>query len=125
MLQGSGICGDHAKAKRMQFAEVEDKFKRVPFGEIDQVNWDSAGNARLLCVHNIIVIIAKIHVAAMLDSELIEVVLGPTKDLKYYRCKLFNCCFVRDLKVTIPIRMYEFGISRIAASVLYAKFEDV
>jgi hypothetical protein len=60
----------------------------------------------------------------MLDLEFIEVVLRPAKDLKYYRCKLFEGRLVCDLKVPIPIGKYEFGISRIAASVLYAEFED-
>ena len=61
----------------------------------------------------------------MLDLEFIEVVLGPAKDLKYYRCKLFEGCLVRDLKVPIPIGKYEFGISPGPASVLYVEFEDV
>jgi hypothetical protein len=109
----------------MEFAEVKDEFKWIPSREIDLVHWNRAGYARLFLVNNVIVIIAKIHVAAMLDLEFIEVVLGPAKDLKYYCCKLFEGCLVCDLKVPIPIGKYEFGISRIPASVLYAEFEDV
>ncbi len=43
--------------------------------------WDRAGNARLLRVNNVVVIIAKIHVAAILDLEFIQVILGPAQDL--------------------------------------------
>jgi hypothetical protein len=65
----------------MQFAEVKDEFEGIPSGEIDQVHWNRARNTRFLRVDNVIVIIAKIHVAAILDLEFIEVVLGPAKDL--------------------------------------------
>jgi len=109
----------------MQFAEVKREFKWISSVVIDQVHWNRAGYARLFRVDNVIVIIAKIHLAAMLDLEFIEVVLGPAKDLKYDRCKLFEGCLVCDLKVSIPFGKYEFGISRIPASVLYAEFEDV
>ena len=109
----------------MQFAKVKGEFKWISSVEIDQVHWNRAGYAPLFRVDNVIVIIAKIHVAAMLDLEFIEVVLGPAKDLKYYRRKLFEGCLVCDLKVPMPIGKYEFGISRIPASVLYAEFEDV
>ena|SRR5215469_2361800 len=109
----------------MQFAKVEGEFKWVSSVEIDQAHWNCAGYARLFCVDNVIVIIAKIHVAAMLDLEFIEVVLGPAKELKYYRRKLFEGCLVCDLKVPIPIGKYEFGISRAPTSVFYAEFEDL
>jgi hypothetical protein len=69
--------------------------------------------------------IAKIHVATMLDLEFVEVVLGPAKNLKYYRCKLFEGCLVCDLKIPIPIGENELGVSRISTSVLYVEFEDV
>jgi len=124
-LQGNGIYRDNGKPKRMQVAEVRDEFEWISPVEIDQSHWNRAGYAALFRVDNVIVIIAKIHVAAMLDLEFIEVVLGPAKDLKYYRCKLFEGCLVGDLKVPIPIGKYEFWISRILASVLYAEFEDV
>jgi len=74
----------------MQFAEIKNEFEWISSLEVDQVHWDRAGKARLLRVNNVIVIIAKIHVVAMLDVELIEVVLGPAKNLKYYCCKLFE-----------------------------------
>jgi hypothetical protein len=65
----------------MQFAEVKDEFEGVPSREIDQVHRNRARNTRFLRVDNVIVIIAKIHVAAILDLEFIEVVLGPAQDL--------------------------------------------
>ena len=89
------------------------------------MHWNRAGYARLFRVDSVIAIIAKIQVAAILGLEFIEVILGPAKDLKYYRCELFEGCLVCDLKVPMPIGKYEFGISRIPASVLYAEFEDV
>lgn len=71
MLQSSGIDCDDGKTERMQFAEVEDEFERIPSLEFDQAHWDRTGNARLLRFNNVIVIIAKIHVAAILDLEFI------------------------------------------------------
>jgi len=62
---------------------------------------------------------------AMLDLEFIEVVLGPAKDLKYYRRKLFEGYLVFDLKFPIPIGNYEFGISRTPPSIMYSELEDV
>lgn len=109
----------------MEFAEVKGELKWIPSVEIDQAHWNRAGYAGLFRVNNVIVIITKIHVAAILDPEFIKVVLGPAKDLKYHRCKLFEGCLVCDLKVPIPIGKYEFGISRTPASVLYAEFEDL
>ncbi len=66
------------------------------------MHWNRTGYARLFRVDNVIAIIAKIHVAAILGLEFIEVILGPAKDLKYYRCELFEGCLVCDLKVPIP-----------------------
>jgi hypothetical protein len=65
----------------MQFAEIKDEFEWISSVEIDQVHRNRAGYARLLRVNNVIVVIAKIHVAAILDLEFIEVVLGPAQDL--------------------------------------------
>jgi len=89
------------------------------------VHWNGARYARLFHVDIVIAIFAKIHVATMLDLEFVGVVLGPAKNLKYYRCKLFEGCLVCDLKVSILIGENEFGVSRISASVLYVEFEDV
>ena len=110
----------------MQFAEVKVEFKRISYVQIEQVHRNRARYARLFSVDNVIVIlIAKIHVEAILDFEFIEVVLGPAKDLKYYRCELFEGCLVCGLKFPIPIGKYEFGISRTLPSVMDAEFEDV
>jgi hypothetical protein len=79
--RGKGIYCNDGKSKRMQFAEIKNEFECISSLEVDQVHWDRAGNARLLRVNNVIIVIAKIHVAAMLDSEFIEVVLGPAQDL--------------------------------------------
>ena len=65
----------------MQFAEVKHEFKVISSVEIDQVHRNRAGYARLLRVNYVIIIIAKIHVAAVLDLEFVEVVLGPAQDL--------------------------------------------
>ncbi len=63
----SRIHCDDGKAKRIQFAKVEDEFKRIASGEIEQVQWDRAGYARLFRVDNVIVIlIAEIHVEQFL-----------------------------------------------------------
>ena len=109
----------------MQFAEIKNEFEWISSLEVDQVHWDRAGNARLLRINNIIAIIAKINVLAMLYVEFIEVVLGPAKNLKYYCCKLFEGYLVFELKVPIPIGKYEFGILRTLAPILYAEFDDM
>ena len=65
----------------MQFAEIKDEFEGISSLEVDEMHWDRTGNTRLIRVNDVIVIIAKIHVAAILDLEFIEVVLGPAQDL--------------------------------------------
>src|SRR2546428_835095 len=73
---------------------------------------------------NVIAVIAKIYIAATLNLEFIQVVLHPAEDLEHYPCKLFESCLVCDLKISIPIGEYEFGITRIPASILHVEFED-
>ena len=65
----------------MQLAEIKNEFECISPLEVDQVHWDRAGKARILRVNNVIIIIAEIHIATTLDSEFIEVVLGPAQDL--------------------------------------------
>jgi hypothetical protein len=74
------MYSDDGKAKRMQFTEIKDELEWISSLEADQMHRDRTGNARLLRVNNVIVIIAKINVAAILNLEFVQVVLGPAQD---------------------------------------------
>jgi hypothetical protein len=82
------------------------------------MHWDITRYTRRDGIHKQLVI-AEVNIDAVADSELIQVILVPIKNLEDYRAELFEGGLVGDLEIAMPTweeiaRLWREGVSTLA-----------
>jgi len=85
----------------MIVSEIKYVSECIPTSQAEKVHWDVTRHAGGIRIHKQL-IIAEVDINSIADSELIEVIWIPIKNLEDYRAELLECSLPGDLEISIP-----------------------